>query len=124
VTVLGWLIVLMVGSVALAAGLVLSLIFTNPLAIGPLGVTLWFVGLFLALSGIFTLAFYGTKTYLHLHATGSTRLRYSWRQGMLLATWVAGLLSLSSLRQLGVLDAILLGILLVIIEVYVRLRWP
>jgi len=124
VTVLGWLIALAVGSIVAAAGLVLSLIFTNPLAIGPLGVTMWFVGLFLAFSSLFTLLFYGTKTYLHLHATGAARLRYSWRQGMLLATWVVGLLSLSSLRQLGVLDAILLGILLVIIEVYVRLRWP
>jgi len=124
VTVLGWLIVLIVGSLVAVALLVMSLIFTNPLAIGPLGVTAWFVGLFLALAGSFTLTFYTTKTYLRLHATGANRLRYSWRQGMLLAAWVSGLLCLSSLRQLGVLDAILLGILLVIVEVYVRFRWP
>ncbi len=114
----------MIGSVAAVAGLVLSVIYTNPVTIGPLGVTLWFVLLFLALSCVSTLIIYATKSYLHLHATSAVRLRYSWRQGMLLATWGAGLLSLSSLRQLGLLDAILLGILLVIVEVYVRLRWP
>ena len=123
-TVLGWLVVLILGSIAAVAGLILSVIYTNPVAVGPLGVTLWFVVLFLALAGISTLIIYAIKSYLHLHATSAARLRYSWRQGMLLATWGAGLLSLSSLRQLGVLDAILLGILLVILEVYVRLRWP
>ena len=43
---------------------------------------------------------------------------------MLVGAWIVGMLSLSSLRQLGPLDAILLGILLVIVEVYVRFRWP
>lgn len=123
-TVFGWLVALVVGSVAAVAALVMSLIFTNPQMIGPGGVTVWFVVLFLALAGVFTLLFYATKTYLRLHATGVSRLRYSWRQGMLVAGWVVGLLSLSSLRQLGFLDAILLGILVVIVEVYVRLRWP
>ena len=122
-TVLGWLIALVVGSTLAVAALVASLFFTNPAAIGPLGVTVWFVVLFLALAGIFTLIFYSAKTYLRLHATGAGRLRYSWRQGMLVAGWAAGLLCLSSLRQLGVLDAILLGILLLIVEVYVRFRW-
>jgi hypothetical protein len=43
---------------------------------------------------------------------------------LLLGGWLVGMASLSSLRQLGPLDAILLGILLVIVEVYVRFRWP
>ena len=123
-TVLGWLIVLIGGSLLAVAALVMSVIFTSPVSIGPVGVTLWFVTLFMALAGIITLILYAIKTYLRLHATDSGRLRYSWRQGMLLATLIVGLLSLSSLRQLGGLDAILLGILLVIVEVYVRFRWP
>jgi len=76
------------------------------------------------LASLVTLGLYAAKTYLRLHSTGAARLRYSWRQGLLVAGWLAGLLALSSLNQLGLLDAILLGILLVIIEVYVRFRWP
>ncbi|HVQ43517.1 MAG TPA: hypothetical protein VMT30_00945 [Candidatus Saccharimonadia bacterium] len=123
-TVLAWITVLIIGSLAGAIGLVLSLIVTNPEAVGPLGVTVWFVLLLLVLACGLTLGLYGAKTYLRLHATAAARLRYSWRQGMLVSGWLVGMLSLSSLHQLGVLDAILLGILLVIVEVYVRLRWP
>lgn len=123
-TVLGWLTVLIVWSLVSVVGLVFSLMLTNPLAIGPVGVTLWFVGLFLAMASVITLGLYAAKTYLRLHSTGSARLRYSWRQGLLVAGWLVGMLSLSSLHQLGPLDVILLGILLVIVEVYVRFRWP
>jgi hypothetical protein len=124
VTVAGWLSILIIWSLVSAAGLVASLVVTNPAAIGPLGVTLWFVVLFLGLAAIFTLGFYGAKRFLRLHVTALSRLRYAWRQGLLVSGWVAGLLALSSLRQLGWLDAILLALLLVIVEVYVRFRWP
>jgi hypothetical protein len=124
VTVLAWLSILVVWAVVSAAGLVVSLVLTNPLVIGPFGVTIWFVTLFLSLSAIFTVILYAAKWFLHVHAAGVSRLRYSWRQGLLIAGWGTGLLALSSLRQLGVLDAILLALFLVIVEVYVRLRWP
>jgi hypothetical protein len=124
VTVLGYLSLLIIWSLISVAGLVLSVVFTNPVAIGPAGVTVWFVVLFLALTSVLTLALYTAKTFLHLHATGIARLRYSWRQGLLVGGWAAGMLALSSLHQLGVLDAVLLALLLVIVEVYVRLRWP
>jgi hypothetical protein len=94
------------------------------MGLGPVGVTIWFVVAFASLASVLTLGLYAAKSYLHLHSTSAGRLRYSWRQGALIAAWVIGVLSLSSLRQLGLLDAILLGILLVIIEVYVRFRWP
>jgi hypothetical protein len=124
VTVLGWLSVLIVWALASLSGLVLSLLLTNPQSVGPAGVTLWFVVLFLSLAAITALALYTAKTFLHLHTTGVSRLRYSWRQGLLIGGCVAGMVALSSLRQLSALDAILLGLLLVIVEVYVRLRWP
>ncbi len=123
-TVLGWLTVLIVGSVLGIAAIVASLVMTNPLALGPLGVTLWFVVVYLVVTAVITLGLYAAKAYLRLHATGAGRLRYSWRQGLLIGGWLISLLALSSLNQLGVLDAILLGILLVIVEVYVRFRWP
>lgn len=123
-TVKGRLIGLGAWSLVGTAGLVMSLIMTNPVALRPVGVTFWFVILYLTLTSIFTLALYGAKSYLRLHATGAGRLRYSTRQGLLMAAWFVGMLALSSLRQFGWLDGILLGILLVIVEVYVRFRWP
>jgi hypothetical protein len=124
VTVAGWLIALVVWTIVSGVLLVVSIVLTNPLTIGPAGVTLWFVILYLFFSSFSSLILFGAKSYLRLHATTVGRLRYSWRQGLLTGGWMVGMLSLSSLRQLGVLDAILLGILLVIVEVYVRLRWP
>jgi hypothetical protein len=124
VTVLGWITILIIGSAIGLVGLIASFIFTNPLMLGPAGVTVWFVGVFLLVSSLLTLGLYAAKNYLRLHSTGAARLRYSWRQGLLLGGWLVGMASLSSLRQLGPLDAILLGILLVIVEVYVRFRWP
>ena len=123
-TVLAWLTVLVIGSLVGAGILLMSVILTNPQAVGPAGVTVWFVLLLGVMAGFLTLGLYAAKSYLRLHVTGASRLRYSWRQGLLISGWLVGMLSLSSLRQLGVLDAILLGILLLIVEVYVRFRWP
>ncbi len=123
-SVLGWLTVLIVWSLVSVAGLGLSLVFTNPVVLGPAGVTIWFVVLFMAFASLLTLGLYAAKNYLRLHSTSVARLRYSWRQGLLIGGWVAGILALSSLGQLSLLDVILLGILLVIVEVYVRFRWP
>lgn len=122
--VLGWLAVLVLWLAVAALGLGLSFVLTNPLALGPLGVTLWFLALFGGLAAAICLVLYATKTFLRIHTNGIVRLRYSWRQGMLISGWVTGLLALSSLHQLSSLDGILLALLLGIVEVYVRLRWP
>lgn len=123
-TVVAWLSLLIIWTLTSVSGLVLSVLFTNPIAIGPVGVTVWFLVFLLSLASLLALALYFTKAYLHVHATGVSRLRYSWRQGLLLSGWATGMLALGSLRQLGVLDGILLGLLLLIVEVYVRFRWP
>jgi hypothetical protein len=124
VSIVVWLTVLIIWSVVSGVSLILSLLLTNPVVIGPLGVTAWFVVLFFSLGALLTLALYAAKTFLHLHVAGFGRLRYAWRQGLLLSGWVTGMLALSSLRQLSWLDAILLALLLLIVEVYVRFRWP
>ena len=92
--------------------------------IGPVGVTVWFLVAYATLSAVFTLAIFVAKHYLRLHTTAIGRLRYSQRQGMLVAGLVVGCLALSSLKQLSWQDAILLGLILAIVEVYVRFRWP
>jgi hypothetical protein len=124
VTVIGWLVVLVVWIIVSVGGLFLSLIYSNPAQIGPVGVTVWFLVLFSSLSAIFALIMYFSKTFLHVHATGVGRLRYSWRQGVLIGGWLTGMLALSSLHQLTIPDGILLALLLVIVEIYVRFRWP
>lgn len=124
VSVIGWLVVLAIWTVVSSVSVVAAFIFTNPVTIGPAGVTVWFLLLFSAICTCVTLALYSAKTYLHVHGVRAARLRYSWRQGLLVGGWVAALMALRSLHQLTSLDAILLGLLMVIIEVYVRFRWP
>lgn len=121
---MGWLGLLITGGSIGLALIVLSMVFLSPTDLGPVGVTFWFVILLITLACGLSLALYGLKTYLALHASARQRLRYSLRQGWLVAAGITMVLALSSLRQLGWLDAILLGLILGIIEVYVRLRWP
>jgi hypothetical protein len=105
-------------------GLIFSVIATNPAAVGPVGVTLWFVALFTSLSGALCLALYGGKSYLHLHTNGHQRLRYASRQGLLIGGWATASLALASLQQFNIRDALLLGLILVVVELYMRLRRP
>ena len=123
-TVLGWLSVLLLSFVVGLVTIGLSLLVTNPLGLGPLGVTLWFLVVLATLASGVCLLLYAVKRFLRVHATGLARLRYSWRQGLLISGWATGLLALSTLHQLSALDGILLALLLGIVEVYVRLRWP
>lgn len=104
--------------------LVLSLFITSPSKLGPVGVTVWFLLLLSVLFVVLSLGLYFAKIFLHLHETHSVRLRYSMRQALLIAFWATALLALGSLGQFGAKDAILLGLLVVIIEIYVRLRYP
>ena len=121
---MGRLSILAIGSTVGLGLLVLSLFFTSPTVIGPVGVTVWFVVFYLTLAGWLSLLLYVVKLYLHLHSASVQRLRYSFRQGMLIGALLTGVLALSSLKQLSLLDVILLGLILVIIEVYMRFRWP
>jgi hypothetical protein len=121
---IGRLSLLILWSLISGVLLVLSLFVTNPLALGPVGVTLWFILLLTGLAGMITLGLYAVKAFLRVHTSSAERLRYSSRQGMLLAGWVVGVLALSSLHQFNVRDAILLGLLLSIVELYLRFRWP
>ena len=103
--------------------IILSLFVTNPAKLGPFGVTVWFIVFLTVIFAILSLALYFAKIFLRLHENHSTRLRYSMRQGLLISFWLTALLALSSLGQYGPKDAILLGLLLLIIELYVRLRY-
>lgn len=101
---------------------VAALFLTNPTSIGPFGVTLWFVGVFLALSGALSLSLYHLKNWLQLHPTPNRRLLFAWRQGSLIGLALTVWLALSSLRQLSWGDVALLILLLALVEFYLRAR--
>ena len=113
----GWSLV---SGLLVLAGLLLA----SPAVLGPFGVTAWFLLLLAFLTPALTLVLYVVKAFLQIHSSMRSRLRYSQRQGFLSAAWVVCALALSSLRQFGLKDGVLLALLLLIIEVYVRFRWP
>jgi type IV secretory pathway TrbD component len=119
-----WLRLLNVVSVGGSCVVLGVVLLWSPDALGPFGVTLWFVGLFLVVSTLLANTLFWFKTYLQISESRLTRLRSSARQGLLLSSLLVVCLALSSLGQLSWLDAALFGTVLLIIEVYVRYRWP
>jgi len=116
---LGLITTITVGATVLV---VLALSASNPGRLGPLGITLWFVALLVALSGITAILLYVAKSQLRREDTAASRLSSSLRQGLLLGGGVTICLGLESLRQLGVRDVILIVILAGLIEFYFRTR--
>jgi hypothetical protein len=110
------------GTLGALLTLLLSLFATSPGGLGPTGVTIWFIVLLLAFTGLLTVGLYAVKSYLKLHGTGDQRLRFSLRQGFLLGLWGTVMLALSSLRQWSLRDALLFALILIVVEIYIRLR--
>lgn len=117
--ILGLMSVLAVGG---TVALLLSLVTTNPAKLGPAGVTIWFLLLLGAATCSFTVGLYWLKAKFKVHSLDTRRLTFSWRQAFLLALAGVTFLALSSLRQLGLRDVILFGILLALVEFYFRNR--
>lgn len=123
ITTGGYMTVL-AGTTAASCGLLLlSLFVTTPHRLGAIGVTAWFVLLLFALTSGFTLLLFGTKCLLRLHGSDASRFAASLRQALLLGLWFTCLLALGSLSQLSLRDVILLGMILLVAEVYIRLRY-
>jgi hypothetical protein len=109
----------LLGGVILAA----FLVYSTPRGIGNIGVTVWFVLLFSWITAAFSLAAYGLKSYLKIGDSRTSRLRHSRRQAVLVSSWTVSMLAFASLRQLEWQDGIIVGLLLILVEIYVRLRW-
>lgn len=121
---LGLLSFLIIWALLSTVLVVLSVLLTNPLTLGPLGVTVWFLVFFSGLACVLALALNAAKSFMKVQPNSVQRLKNSWRQGLLISAWLTVVLGLSSLRQLAARDVILLGIFLGIIEVFMRLRQP
>lgn len=107
-----------------AVGMIAVMLMWSPHDVGPFGVTLWFVALYVVVSAVVAQGLFGLKSYLQVGESRLVRLRSSVRQGLLLSGLMIVCLALSSLSQLSWLDVVLFGTVLLIIELYVRFRWP
>lgn len=105
-------------TVLIGALLGVSLFISNPDRLGPFGITLWLVGFWLFLSGLFGLIRLGLGYVLRFKQKGSRAT--SFRQGALVAAWAVSLLAFQSLGQLGAKDVVLVSILVLLVEFYVR----
>lgn len=102
----------------IAIGLALAALFaTNPLQIGPYGVTIWFLVVLAGLSCLLTVGFDWLANRLN-KKPGAPKLFPSARRGMLMAGWITILLGLSSLQQLSWRDVLLTGLLIGLAEFY------
>lgn len=103
-------------AIIIAVGLVLSMFITNPDQLGPFGITIWFIGLFIALANLATLGL----SQLARWRGSSLPLAIGIRQGVLTSLWLTALLALSSLHQISLRDVVLISLLVVLIEFYMR----
>ncbi|HUC87472.1 MAG TPA: hypothetical protein VMR75_04140 [Candidatus Saccharimonadales bacterium] len=117
----------LVGSAALVLALIVMRL-TTPLTIGPLGVTAWFVLVLAGFSGVAAALFYMVAAVLSRSNSATTpltsrrRITDSGRRGLLVGSYLAILLALSSLQQLNLRDAILLVLLFGLVEFYMVAR--
>ncbi|MDP4038933.1 MAG: hypothetical protein Q8P54_03180 [bacterium] len=101
---------------------IMSLIIFSPSTIGAIGVTLWFVNLMIFLTSLLGLTFYLSKNKATNNQMIIHNFNSSVRSGFLLSFAITFLLALKSLRSLTIKDVILLGLILLIIEMYFRTK--
>ena len=109
---------------AVVLGLLLSASLVTPDRMGPFWITVWFVGLLIALSGGFSLLFYWWKRLWHKSAEADAQFGQSLRQAVVFSTWLTALIALNSLRQLGFKDLLLVTILVLVIDFYLKRLEP
>lgn len=91
----------------------------TPGELGPFGITLWFVLLLVVIGGALSLLFFQLKKRM-FKKNSEQAFPDSLRAGVLTSTWITALLALNSLRQLGVKDIVLVSILVVLVDFYLR----
>lgn len=101
-------------SIAILAGLSISMLLVKPQELGPFGITVWFSVLLVAITGFITLWLW--RRY------DDTREGFllALRRGFVISVWVVALLALNSLRQLDIRDIILIIILGLLVDFYWR----
>lgn len=100
-----------------------SIFLTTPKTLGPGGVTLWFVGLFIWLCSLFSIAIYLWRGRKATNRENISKLfKSSVRDGVILSLGATTLLGLKSLGSLNLRDVVLFVLTLFIVELYFRTR--
>ena len=89
---------------------------TDPYAGGSTALTWFYVTLFLALTGTFTIIGFYLRVWLKHNALYYQNVNVSFRQGALFSFAVCGLLALQSLRVLNWWDGLLVIAIIVMVE--------
>lgn len=118
----GYIGVVSLAATAATAIVVMAILASTPVSIGPLGVTLWFLALGFGLSSWLALAFYLLGRKLQPAATEARQRAASSRRGILAGGYITVILALSSLQQLGPRDILILGLLVILVEFYLAAR--
>ena len=95
---------------------------TSPRDIGPVGVTFWFVCLFVSLTSVQALVRYAFKARKTESQHRLKALRRSLRSSVLVSGFITVALAMQSLRALSIGDVLLFLLILAIIEVYFRTK--
>lgn len=108
---------LFVGIVVLLlfATLIVSMFITNPDELGPFGLTLWFSTLLTATTGLLWIILTS-----FIYGKSREGMMIALRRSFLISMWAVAILALSSLRQLGIRDIILLTVLGLLIDFYMK----
>jgi hypothetical protein len=96
--------------------LILVVIRLNPFYASKLMLLVFYVTLFLALSGTFTLINFYLKIWLHRTPLYYRNISVAFRQGLLLSLATCTLLALQALRVLTWWDALIVVLLIILIE--------
>src|SRR3990167_8034368 len=104
----------------LIALIIISLFSTSPDRLGPFGITIWFLAVLTAISVSITIGLYWHRRITNKGNDITNIQSMSIRQGVLLGILITSLLALNSLRQLSLRDVVLLMLLLVLVEFYMR----
>ncbi|MCC7289443.1 hypothetical protein IT414_03575 [bacterium] len=111
-------------SLLVAGGYVFLILFgTTPKELGPGGVTIWFIGLFVFLASLAALIGYGLRFRKPANQDKLSKLLSgSLRTGVIISLGVTVLLALKSLGSLNMRDIVLFVLTLVVVELYFRTR--
>ena len=102
--------------------LILTIFYINPENSQFLALSCFFVSLFFALAGTFTILGFYIRTLLSHNELYYANINISFRQGFLLALCLIGVLGLQALRLLTWWDGTLFVAILVLIEFYFLTR--
>jgi hypothetical protein len=101
---------------------VLLMLATTPLGVGPIGVTAWFLALMTGLTSWLGLVAYVLGQRLQPKLSSGKQVGTALRRGAFVGGYLTIMLALASLKQLGLRDALLLLLLLVLLEFYLVAR--